>query len=925
MKKSLLLVDGNSIIYRAYFGIAGRSDMRAPDGTPTGALYAFMNIYFKFLEEINPDHVCVCFDVKGPTFRHKEYPEYKATRKPMPEDLQKQIPILIRILETMGVPKVEAEGYEADDLIGSISASAKEKDWKTYILSGDKDDLQLVGEDISVIMPTTRKSQTQTHIYDTDTVEEKYGIQPSQFVDLKALMGDASDNIPGVKGIGEKGAVKLLKEFGDLDTIYSSLDKIPPRISEKLEKQKEMAYLSKSLATIKKDLPTKDYFNHILEAEPDDDKAYELFTELGFKSIIGKLGLENSDKANDRKREYDNKVGKKKIKHLKVEDLILEISDRELYRFDIKDLYDINAMIKASGIAEGVFSDTLRNITVFEDRGFICILPVEGNKVFIDCNSENFFCIDADEFDSLADYLKENKIRIVCNEIKDFLKTSCEDTFNLLIFDITVAAYLLNQFEGKPSLTRIAAACLGGNCFELAAIAQEGDKQQSFFEDAKTLGTEDKDREDEKSKMRLALLAGTAMKQIEILFERGSHILALCIEMPLACILAEMEKEGFKLDTKVLDSFNSEIGKKISEKEKTIHRMAGEEFNINSPKQLAVILFEKLGLPTGQKGQTGYSTKIEVLEMLKDKHPIIEEIIVYRQLSKLKSTFIEGLSNSIDSNDGRVHTTFHQTLTSTGRLSSSNPNLQNIPIKLEEGREIRKAFIAEDDKILLDADYSQIELRLLAAFSGDENMMDSFLNDVDIHTKTAKELFDVTEDMITPHMRSIAKTINFSIVYGIGEYSLSVDLGIPVKKAGLYIKEYHKKYPKVKPYFDSLIKEAYDKGYVETLFKRRRYIKELKSANRNLVSFGERAAMNTPLQGTAADIMKIATVILYKRLKEEKCNAKIILQVHDELVLESNKNDVKKASELLNDSMEQAVKLSVPLVAKVEEKKSWYG
>ncbi len=897
--------------------------MKASDNTPTGALYAFLNMYYKFYEETKPDYACVCFDLKAPTFRHEMYDGYKATRKPMPDDLAVQMPILKDILDTLGITRVELEGFEADDLIGSIATYSGNLGWKTYILSGDKDDLQLVNDNTTVVMPISQNGQTSTFYYDTKAVEAKYMLKPSQFVDFKAIMGDPSDNIPGVKGIGEKGATELLVKYKSLDNIYNSIDEIPAKIADKLKASKEIAYLSHFLATIKCDISVEEYFKAITEKMPDWDEAYHIFNRLGFKTFIRKLELSAPVKHNNEAVIIDEEWNSKLIRDVSYNELVVALQASDLYKFNQDSLQ------KSIKIYEDHFTREFIHGLNFEDNGFISMINESDDTVLIDFNGEYYVRVNKGFLNDVFDFLRKSKIRIVCNEIKELLSKYKVDTYNLLVFDISVAAHLLNQIEGKPSIERIAEICLGEQYLhkENEAITPVN-VQQSLF-DVNPLLQDDNDSKltqqlIDQAKHHLSILNKIATFQLSLLEQRNLLFLAMYIEMPLVGILAEMEFEGFKIDVEVLNQLNESFQKRIEDLDREIHLQAGTDFNINSPKQLADVLFNRLKLPTGRKGQTGFSTDSDVLEKLADKHPIIRLITAYRQLSKLKSTFIEGLTKSIDPKDDRVHTTFNQTLTATGRLSSTNPNLQNIPIRQEDGREIRKAFVSKDGYTLVDADYSQIELRLLAAFSADEQMVNAFINKDDIHMNTALEIFDLPRELITSSMRSIAKTINFSIVYGIGEFSLSADLGISMKDAKTYIEEYHKKYPGVKPYLNSLVQQAYEKGYVETLFHRRRYMNELKSANKNIRSFGERAAMNTPLQGTAADIIKIAMVLVHRRLREENCRAKLILQVHDELILEVLQEDASKASEILKHSMENSVLLSVPLIAEIKTKIVWF-
>lgn len=953
MKKSLLLIDGNSIINRAYFGLAGRNTMSSADGTPTGALYAFMNIYLKHIQDLNPTFICTCFDLKAPTFRHLEYKEYKATRKPMPQDLVVQIPILKEIMDAMGIPRIEMEGFEADDLIGSLSKYSKDLGWDTYILSGDKDDLQLVDENTVVLMPLSRNGQTTTERFDVDAVVAKYRIKPIQFIDLKALMGDPSDNIPGVRGIGEKGATDLIVQYNSLDQIYHSLDEIKPAIAEKLKDSKEIAYLSKWLATIKRDIPIQGYLDKIHTIEIDKEKTYKILQRLGFRSIIQRLQILPPDSSNllttlkdetdikdikdikennimnDMNDESENKNHIKSIRKISIIKLISIIIKTPLYKFskenNNKKIISIDDIPNQSNLNINI-TEELRNLSLLDEKGFISFIPVTENIALVDCGANEFYQLEKSDFNDLFEFVKKEKIRIVSFESKSFLRTQKINSTGLLLFDVFVAGYLLSQDEGKASLDRIAEICLGQQPqVHINTVREKTIKQQSLFEDTKKDDIDFEKNLIEKATYDLSLLHRIAKIQYDNLKDRGLEFLAIQIEMPLIGILSEMERLGFAIDKTVLRELNEDITIKVANLEELIYAMAGTTFNINSPKQLGEVLFKKLLLPTGKKTQNGFSTNSDVLDMLYDKHPIIKEIGTYRQLSKLRSTFIEGLSKNIDSVDNRVHTTFNQTLTTTGRLSSSEPNLQNIPIKQEIGREIRKAFVASDGNVLVDADYSQIELRLLAELSKDTEMLEAFRNNDDIHMNTAEEIFDLPREMITSTMRSAAKTINFSIVYGISDFGLAQDLGVTLKEAHSYISEYYKKYPGVKIYLESLVKEAYEKGYVETLFHRRRHVHELKSANRNLRMFGERVAMNTPVQGTAADIIKIAMILVSNKLNEKKCNAKLVLQVHDELILEVPENEADIAAAILKEAMESAVHLSIPFIAEVKIGKSWYN
>jgi DNA polymerase I len=922
LSQTLLLIDGNSIINRAYFGMAGRSTMTAPDKTPTGALYAFLSMYMKYHQELNPDLVLVCFDLKAPTFRHQRYEGYKATRKPMPEDLAVQIPLLKEILDAMGIPRVEMEGYEADDLIGSAAHHAGSLGWHTFILSGDKDDLQLVNNDTTLLIPFTKSTGTITETFDPAAVQAKYLVHPDQFVELKAIMGDPSDNIPGVKGIGEKGATDLIVRYGTLEGIYASINEIKGTTATKLMENREMAFLSRELSAIRRDIDLSSVLDTLQEKKPDEKRMFALFTRLGFRSMISRFRLSGTDSG----------VESERTMHTVKEREILPISGASLIdRIHIASLYRLTdypkspeALCLDSGIPTAYFTEALKGIITLQGERFLPFYPVSGERAILDIGDTMFYGLDAQDYPVLFDWCSRQGIRLASFGLKQVFRRIGPMTNELMVFDIAVAGYLLNQSDSEPDFEKIASRTLDPGDFNVELFEETPTPAQQSLFDPQT-GAEDAVHAVEKAKYALSVIHRVVDRQFQLLAERKQLFLALFVEMPLVRILADMENAGFRIDHSVLSELSRSFQQQIDQIEETIHEHAGGRFNINSPKQLGEILFTKLGLPSGKKSQNGFSTNADVLDMLYDKHPIIRDIIRYRELTKLRSTFLEGLAKSIDPSDGRVHTTFHQTLTTTGRLSSSNPNMQNIPIKTTTGREIRKAFVAEDGYVLIDADYSQIELRLLADFSGDEQMTEAFRDFDDIHMRTAEEIFDLPRAMITSTMRSAAKTINFSIVYGISDFSLAKDLNISLAQAHLYIEEYHKKYPKVKPYLSRLLTNAYADGYVETLFRRRRPIDELKSENRNLRSFGERAAMNAPVQGTAADIIKIAMVLLDRRLRSEQIGARLVLQVHDELILEVAESHADKAATMLRESMEQAIHLSVPLIAEVSVQKNWFG
>ncbi len=926
LAETFLLIDGNSIINRAYFGLAGRNTMTAPDKTPTGALFVFLNMYFKYFQELKPDRVLVCFDLKAPTFRHRLYAEYKATRRPMPDDLAVQIPLLKEILDAMGIPRLEMEGFEADDLIGSAANRAESNGWHTFILSGDKDDLQLVSGGTTLLIPFTRNSGTVTETMDPDAVKEKYRVTPAQFVDMKALMGDPSDNIPGVRGIGEKGAAELISKYGSLEALYGSIGEIPGSAAKKLEENREMAFLSRTLSAIRRDIDLSGVIEGLKDRHPDEQRMLELFTRLGFRSLIQKLDLGGAARAaGGDGAQTSEAILRRGIRKAPFRELADRIRTAPLYRFPEGTAdEDADRLIDAGGIPPSYFTDEMKEILQPGRREFLCLHRISPRRALLDLGDADFHLLERSDYPALFDLAGHAGIRIVGFGMKQVLREAGSPVCDFPIFDVAVAGYLLNQAESEASFDRIAAGAGLRNGYHPEYFAgKPAASQQTLFD---LPGHEQEEPEGSaKDRYDLSILCEIAANQATLLKERGQMLLALHVEMPLVRILAEMERTGFRVDPEVLSDLSGEFTRQIARLESRIYEHAGGMFNINSPRQLGEVLFTRMGLPSGKKGPNGYSTSADVLEKLYGMHPVIREIMDYRERSKLKSTFLDGLAKSIDPADGRVHTTFNQTLTATGRLSSSSPNMQNIPVKTDVGREIRKAFTAAPGCVLADADYSQIELRLLADFSGDAQMSGAFIENDDIHMRTAEEIFDLPREMITPAMRSAAKTVNFSIVYGISDFSLARDLDLSVADAHRYIEEYHRKYPRVKPYLADLLKKAYADGYVETLFKRRRYVGELKSANRNIRSFGERAAMNAPVQGTAADIIKIAMVVLDRRLRSEGSGARLVLQVHDELILEVPEGEAERAAVFLRESMERAVRLRVPLLTDVKVSKNWFG
>lgn len=869
--EKLLIIDGNSILNRAYYGIRM---LNAPDGTPTNAVYGFLNILFKHLEGEKPDYLCVAFDVKEKTFRHKMYDLYKAQRKPAPEDFLVQLPLIKEVLQSLNCACIEKPGYEADDLIGTVSRLCEERGIECQILTGDKDDLQLASENTVIKLVITRMGKTDTTDYRASEVMEKYGVTPSEFIDVKGLMGDPSDNIPGVKGIGEKTAFSLIKEYKSIAAIYERLDEIDvtKSVRKKLAADKEGALLSRTLAEIDRNVPMEFDFEGFRCKPYDAEKASQLFTRLNFKSFLKKLDLPAEVKT-----EAEPIHGK--LKKIKADELSGLLTDKICYMLD-KTAERLYVTENGKDIYSAEISDNL-------------IKEVFENESIKKCGYN----------------IKEDIIYLAEKGI-EFKNTG---------FDVMLAAYLADPSGSDYSPEGLCFKYLGK---ELSStdIKAEDDGQIVM-----NLDSEDKSDEGQSFADKTAAIYELYSFFAKKLKDDGQEELYYGIELPLTEVLADMQLTGVYVDKEALQSFGDKLSMRIENLTSEIYDAAGESFNINSPKQLSVILFEKLGLPGGKKTKSGYSTGAEVLNKLADKHPIVQMILEFRQLSKLKSTYVDGLLPMINPKTGRIHSSFNQTVTATGRISSTEPNLQNIPVRTELGREIRRMFTAESDNdCLVDADYSQIELRVLAHMSDDENMKAAFTKNIDIHTQTASQVFSVPIDMVDSVMRFRAKAVNFGIVYGIGAFSLAQDLKIPVKEADAYIKQYLHHYPNVDEYMKKAIDDARKTGYAVTMMGRRRNIPELKASNKNVQAFGERVAMNAPIQGSAADIIKAAMVKVYKRLKRENLKSKLILQVHDELIIEAPNNEKDAVRKLLKEEMEGAAKLNVPLVVDMNDGKSWY-
>ena len=877
--KKLLIIDGNSILNRAYYGLSGRNMLKTSSGIYTNAIFGFLNVLNKYLNDDQHTYYVVAFDRKEPTFRHEIYEGYKAKRTKMPEELAMQMPLVKEVITSLGIKIIEKAGFEADDIIGTVAKKASSEKIPVTVVTGDKDAFQLIDDNVSISYTSTRSGITSSVEYDENMFLERYGIKPEQMIDLKAIMGDSSDNIPGVKGIGEKGAIKLISEFSSLENIYDNIDNTgTERIKKLLLEDKEMCFLSRELSTIKTnvelELDTTDY----IRKDIDEIKLLELFEKLEFRSHIQKFGLSKKETVKETEKKvkiiYDKNELERLLEQLKEQTI--------LYLFFESEKIDGTYILSTLAIMLG-------------ESEIYCLKEHALLKVLI--SSKKIFEIVTYDSKVLFNYSIDNTIEITQK-----------------IFDVSLAAYLLDPDEKDLSIDT-----LYYKNFKKVLTGSKNDQNQQIS----LFGEEGETKETDKC------IYVEAIKELRYIFVnemKEKDLLKLYneIEVPTAEVLAEIEHNGIRIDKKVLLELDKKLILLLSELKSKIIEIAGVEFNLNSPKQLGEVLFEKLNLPVIKKTKTGYSTNADVLEVLRGRHEIIEYILNYRQFEKLRSTYSSGLLSQI-SNDEKIYSTFNQKVAATGRISSQDPNLQNIPIKLEQGREFRKAFVADEANILVDADYSQIELRVLAHISDDIDMKKVYINDDDIHSQTALYIFnEETLDRITPTMRNSAKTINFSVIYGISAYSLALDLGITRKEAQEYIDEYFEKYPGVKKYLDQVIEEAKKEGSVSTIFGRIRYVDEINSKNFNIRSFWERVAMNTPIQGSAADIIKIAMINVYRILKDRKLKAKLVLQVHDELIVDCPVEEKELVIELLKEAMQNACKLNVPLKVDINLGKNWF-
>ena len=915
MNEKILLIDGHSILNRAFYGLP---DLTNSEGKHTGAVYGFLNILFRTIEEEKPQYLTVAFDLKAPTFRHKMFEAYKGTRKPMPEELREQVPLIKEVLTAMGVNIVTKEGYEADDILGTLAKKSEAAGMDATILSGDRDLLQLATEKIMIRLPKTVRGKTTIEDYHAQQVIEKYQVTPPQIIELKALMGDSADNIPGIPGVGEKTATKIIVEYGSIENAHEHLEELKPnRARESMREHYDMAQMSKALATICTDSPIEFSYEDAKLGNLYTKEAFLLCRQLEFKNLLGR---------------FDSEA----VQEDTMEQEFFTCADFA----GCESLFEKAETRKAAGVSLIAENGHVYGAGLALSEKEIYYIPVEGmiTEAYLcgkletlfhkasEYNAENHTAGSAeddaknstenDNADSEENHVESDTDCVICAlDIKALLKHVAFDDA-AAVFDAGVAAYLLNPLKSVYTYDDMAKEYLNGRMLPTREELLGKKTAEKAWEDgAEGLAS---------WACYMAYTALACRKPMsKALKETGMWNVYTQIELPLIFTLDSMEKWGISVKGEELKSYGERLNVRIGELEKLIWQQAGEEFNINSPKQMGVILFEKLGLKGGKKTKTGYSTAADILEKLAPEYPIVKDILEYRQLTKLKSTYADGLANVIAA-DGRIHSTFNQTITATGRISSTEPNLQNIPVRMELGRLIRKVFVPEDGYVFLDADYSQIELRVLAHMSGDEKLIQAYKEAQDIHRHTASEVFHVPFDQVTDLQRRNAKAVNFGIVYGISSFGLSQDLSITRKEAAEYIERYFESYPRIKGFLDGLVEEGKEKGYVTTMFGRRRPIPELKSSNFMQRSFGERVAMNSPIQGTAADIIKIAMNRVYRRLKDENLKSRLVLQVHDELLIETYKEEIPQVSAILEEEMKGAAKLAVELEVDMHQGNNWY-
>ena len=893
----LVLIDGNSIMNRAFYGIMGSKMLTTKDGKYTNAVYGFLAILFKILEDIEPQYIAVAFDLKGKLKRKELFEGYKANRHGMPDELAEQMPIIKEVLRAMNIDILEKEGYEGDDILGTLAKYGENQGLDVTILSGDRDTFQLASDHITIRIPRTKGGKTETEDYNRAKVLEEYGLEPEQLIEVKALQGDTSDNIPGVPGIGPKTAISLIQRYHSVKELYDKIeageDDLKGKQKENIVANKQMAELSRTLGEIDTHVPIEDTLENLKIEEWNNAKVLEIFEELRFNRYIERFKLRDGSVEN----------ASKETKAEKLE--IIEASEfpeihEKLYYF---------LQTKESSNSDNIIKKEITGISIYSENKIYYIASHEGfqeqlKSIFEDEKIEKY------GYDLAQDYILLKQMGI---------------TMKNIVYDAKIAAYILNP-TSKYTIDVIARDYLeidNAEYLQSQGVKEEGNEQTSLFD------VNEKDNQKEQNeKIENCLYAEEVFKLAEVTMKKLEEIDAMDlfknIDMPTVEVLAEMQWNGMYVDVQELECFGQSLKDRLEILTKEIYELCGEEFNINSTKQLGEILFEKLKLPVVKKTKSGYSTDVDVLEKLRNEHPVIERILEYRQLMKLNSTYVEGMKPYINSKTKRIHSFFHQTITATGRISSTEPNLQNIPTRFELGKQLRKVFKPADGCLYIDADYSQVELRVLAHISNDEHMVQAFNNGEDIHRQAASKVFNTPIDEVTKEQRSNAKAVNFGIVYGISDFGLGEQLHISRKKAKQYIEQYLEQYSGIKQFMDNVVEQAKENGYVETLFKRRRYIPELKSSNYMVRQFGSRAAMNTPIQGTAADIMKIAMINVLKELKSRNMKSKIVLQVHDEMMIEATLDEVEDVKEILQQCMEGACKLNVPLIAEVSEASNWY-
>ena len=903
MSKRLLLIDGNSIMNRAFYGIMGNK-MLSSNGKYTNAVYGFLAILFKNLEDLNPDYIAVSFDLKAKTARHKLYEGYKANRHGMPDELAEQMPMIKEVLKAMNIDIVEKEGYEGDDILGTLSKYGEKQGLDVTILSGDRDTFQLATDKVTIRIPRTKLGKTETDEYNRSKVIEEYGLEPKALIEVKGLQGDTSDNIPGVPGIGPKTAISLIQKYGTIENLYKSIeegtDDLKGKNKESIIENKDMAFLSRTLGEINVNVPIEDTLEELKTEEWDRAKVLELFREWNFKRFIERFNLEDKNQSNNTNINLANLFKIEKNVTIEEVEQFINNQKRIIFYLGLEDEFNPELIIKSK----------VTSISIYND---------ENNTVYFIKNTQNDFNI------FLKRVFENNEIEKIGYELSNvyIISKQMGITINNMKHDITVGAYILDPSIGKYLMEDLIEQYLNlsvSNYLAQNGINEENSKQMTLFD-----STENQ-KKDISYKNALYVYAIGKMSEIltQKLKEQEELELFETIDMPTIEVLANMQWNGMKVNENDLIEFGKQLKDGLNSLTQEIYELAGEEFNINSPKQLGEILFDKMKLPIIKKTKSGYSTAEDVLEKLKNESPIIEKILDYRQLAKLNSTYVEGMRPFINPKTGRIHSFFHQTITATGRISSTEPNLQNIPTRIELGKQLRKVFIPEEGYVYIDADYSQIELRVLAHMSEDVHMIEAFENGEDIHKQAASKVLHKPIEEVTKEERSNAKAVNFGIVYGISDFGLGEQLGIGRKEAKVYIEQYLEEYSGIKKYMEDVVEKAKQKGYAQTQFGRKRYIQELKSNNYMVREFGKRAAMNTPIQGTAADIMKIAMIKVYNQIKEKKLKSKIVLQVHDEMMIEARIEEKEQIKEILKQSMESAAKLKVPLIADISEASNWY-